>query len=429
MPYEFRFPDVGEGIAEGELVKWRVKAGENVKADQVIAEMETDKAVVEIPSPRAGVILELRFKEGDTVKVGDVLVVIGEEGEAFRKKKIPEKAEERMEAPKKDAGTVVGLLDIKEKVIPLPQEKPQPEKTPQISALPYVRRLAKEKGIDLTKLTGIGPGGRITKEDVEKAAAAAAVQAPAQKPPSVGLHTVRKYDMWGYVEHVPLRGVRKTTARKMVESFFTIPHVTHMDECDVSNLWELRSRMKEKFAKQAHITFLPFVIKAIIAGLKEFRMLNSSLDEDNGDIIVKKYYNIGIAVDVEEGLMVPVIKIADQKSILDIAKEIEGLIKKAESRTLDLQDMKGGTFTVTNVGTLGGHYATPIINYPEAAILAVGKIYDKPVVKNGKVVVRKYLPLSLSFDHRIVDGAYAARFTNAVMRHLEDPDLMLVERD
>jgi pyruvate dehydrogenase E2 component (dihydrolipoamide acetyltransferase) len=291
--------------------------------------------------------------------------------------------------------------------------------------MPSVRRLARELNVDLTTIEGSGPRGRITKEDIEKAS-----QKKEEKPPekAEAVKAARKYDMYGYVERLPLRGMRKTIARAMVKSKYTAPHVTTTDEADVTRLVALREKEKGKAAKKGiHLTFLPFVIKAVVAGLEEHPYVNASLDDENEEVILKKYFNIGVAVDTKDGLMVPVVKNAKEKSILQLADELTKLSEKARSRTIDLADLKGGTFTITNYGAVGGIFGAPIINYPEVAILGVGKLQEKPVVVKGKIEVRKVLPLSLSFDHRVVDGAEAARFMNTVVDHLEDPDLILLE--
>ncbi len=446
MPFDFRFPDVGEGIAEGELVKWLVKEGERIKQDQPLAEVETDKAVVEIPSPKAGVVGKLYFKEGDTVKVGEILVTIFDEGEriAFAPEikrpeikpagKIEKKEEIRKEIQKKDAGAVVGVLeeapeDSAEKASPEPEKTSaiieQKQETIRPLAMPSVRKIAEKLAVDLKKIPATGARGQITKTDVENLARMKDDKGEQQ---TVGLRVTKKYDMYGYLERIPLKGIRKSVALNMVKSKFTIPHVTHTEEADVTHLVEIRESLKE-LAKEhgIHLTYLPFIIKAVIEGLRKYPYLNATLDEQASEIILKKYYNIGMAVDVEGGLIVPVIKIADSKSIFELAREIEALAVKAKDRKLDLQDMKGGTFTITNVGSIGGIFATPIINYPEAAILAPGRIHERPVVKDNQILIRKIMPISLSFDHRIVDGAYAARFTNEVKEYLENPHLFLLD--
>ncbi len=279
--------------------------------------------------------------------------------------------------------------------------------------------------VDLSRVHGTGPNGRITEDDIRGVAGSGTGSAP--KPPT---QHVRKYDFYGYIEHEPFKGIRKTTAKHMVESLYTATHVTTMDEADVTELVAIRENEKEKFAKQGlHLTYMPFIIKAVVHALRDHPLLNAQLDGENEDIILKKYYNIGIAVDIEDGLIVPVIKGADQKSIRDLAKELQELSVKARERRLDLGDMKGGTFTITNVGVVGGIFATPIINYPEVAIIAIGKIQEKPVVRNGQIVIRKMIPLSLTFDHRVVDGAEASRFLLTVMEHLQDPALFAIDRD
>ncbi len=419
MPKEFKFPDIGEGITEGEIVKWYIKEGDKVEEHQVIGEVETDKAVAEIPSPYSGTVLKINFEEGETVKVGQTLFVIGEEGESVTK------PVERKEKPKFKAAGAVGYLE----------EAPEEEETEtkpvisrpvtvemQVLATPIVRKLAKDLGVDITKTVGTGPEGRITEDDVRKSSE---TKEPEEKVPAMKI--TKKYDIWGYVDHVPLKGIRKAIAKHMVESVKHIPHVTTMDETDVTKLASLRDREKVKAQEQGiKLTYLPFIIKACISAFKEFPLLNASLDEENEDIIIKKYYNIGFAVDVDgEGLVVPVVKYADRKSILDIAKELQDLSEKSRARKLDLNDMRGGTFSITNYGSIGGIFATPIINYPESAILGVGRIYDKPVAVEGKVEIRKILPLSLVFDHRISDGAYATRFLNALIQNLQDPEKLL----
>lgn len=397
MANQFRFPDVGEGITEGEVVRWLVKEGDEVKADQTLADIETDKAVVEMPSPYAGTVLKLHFKDKDIVKVGDVLVTIGEKGEA-----VPE-----VEAAPAAAGPAARI----------PASAPgAPAAGGEILATPKVRALARELGVDLGGVRGSGPGGRITEKDVR-----AAKERPAEKKP--GIKVKAKYDFFGTLERIPLRGIRRATAKKMRESLDHAAHVTHFDEADAGPLSALRHRMKpEAEARGVKLTYLPFIVKALIEALKLHPTLNATLDEEEDEIVVRKYYNIGIAVDVPDGLIVPVVKMADEKSVLDLAEEIQNLAKAAKERTLDLADLKGGTFSITNVGVIGGHAATPIINYPEVAILATMKIADRARVVGGAVVVSKTLPLCLSFDHRVIDGAEAARFTKDLIGFLEAPE-------
>ena len=417
---EFKFPDVGEGITEGELVKWRVKEGDKVKEHDAIAEIETDKAIVEIPSPVSGTVLRLYHKEGDTVKVGETLASIGEEGKAKSK-------EEALN--EKKSVSVVGEIPEEETIIKeviTPIEKSGESRKSISPVMPAVRRLAKDLHVNPESIKGTGLENRVTEEDVRNAAGQKGITEP-----TPAAQISRKYDFYGYIERAPLKGVRKTTAKHMVQSAYTAPHVTHMDEADVTEL--VRIREKEKLRVEAdgiHLTYLPFIIKGVVHALKDHPYVNSSLDDEHEEIILKKYYNIGVAVDAPEGLIVPVVKDADGKNIIDISREIEQLAEKAKERTLDLADLKGGTFTITNIGVIGGLYATPIINYPEAAILATGKIREEAKLnEHGRFTMRKILPLSLSFDHRIVDGAEAARFVNRIKEHLENPSELLVDRD
>jgi pyruvate dehydrogenase E2 component (dihydrolipoamide acetyltransferase) len=399
MAKEFRFPDVGEGITEGEIVRWLVKEGDEVRADQALAEIETDKAVVEMPSPYAGTVLKLHFKEKDLVKVGQALVTVGEKGE------VPAEA-----AP---AASVAAAP----RAVPAPAAiAAAPEIPGEVLATPKVRALSKELGVAIGSVRGTGPGGRVTEDDVR-----ASRPAPAESKPAVKVKA--KYDLYGNLERIPLRGIRRATAKKMRESLDHAAHVTHCDEADAGPLEALREKMKpEVEAGGAKLTYLPFIVKALIEALKLHPTLNATLDEDENEIVVKKYYNIGIAVDVPDGLIVPVLKMADQKSIAAIAAEIQALAKSARERTLDLADLKGGTFSITNVGVIGGDFATPIINYPEVAILATMRIADRARVAGGAVVVSKTLPLCLAFDHRVVDGAEAARFSKDLVRFLEAPE-------
>jgi pyruvate dehydrogenase E2 component (dihydrolipoamide acetyltransferase) len=419
MPFEFKFPDIGEGLTEGEIVRWLVKEGDEVKEGQPLVEVETDKALAEIPSPRTGVILKILAKEKEIVKVGQVMVVIGEKGEALAP--IP---------PKPKSVGVVGELEEAPEEAPAAEVRGEAARptfvSPHALATPAVRALARELGVDINKVKGTGPEGRVLEKDVRQAAESK--EKPAEVKPVEAPKKVRKYDLYGYVDRIPLRGVRRSIAKAMVKSKYTAPHVTTMDEADVTELWKIREKEKKAAEKKGiKLTILPFIIKAVLAGLNEHPYLNATLNDEDEEIILKKYYNIGVATDTPEGLMVPVVKNANDKSILQLAEELTQLSEKARNRTIDLADLKGGTFTITNYGALGGIYGTPIINHPEVAILGTGKIKDTPVVREGKVEIRKVLFLALSFDHRVVDGAEAARFLNTVIARLEDPDLILLE--
>lgn len=428
MVYEFIFPDVGEGITEGKIVKWLVKEGDRVKIDQPLGEIETDKAVVEMPSPKAGIILKLHVAPGGMIKVGEVMVTIGGEGEKVAAKPAAKPAAKGEAKKEKNAaekaGGVVGFLEEAE-------DAPKKPKTAEgIAVLPSLRKLAEERGVDLATVQGTGPGGRITKDDILRAAGApppTLAPQPIQKAgeEEIKFKKVRKYDKYGYVDHVPLAGIRKIIAEHMKQAVQQTAPVSHFDEADITHLVEIREKEKKKAAeKGVKLTYLPFIVKAVIAALRGHPLLNASLEGE--EIIIKKYYNIGIAVDTGDGLIVPVVKGADQKHVLDIAKEIQDFAEKAKSRKIDLADLRGGSFTITNVGVIGGIHFTPIINYPECAILGIGRLEEKVIVQDGRMRIRKILPLSLTFDHRIVDGAEAARFMNDVKKFLEDPDLLVI---
>ena len=282
--------------------------------------------------------------------------------------------------------------------------------------------------MDIDQVKGTGSGGRVLEKDIREAAEVKEKPAEPAQPAPATFAKAKKYDLYGSIEHVPLRGVRRAIAKAMVKSIYTAPHVTAMDEADVTELWKIKEKEKKAAEKKGiKLTILSFLIKAVVAALKEHPYLNATMDDENEEILLKKYYNIGIATDTPEGLMVPVVKGAGAKPIFQLAEELIQLTDKARNRKIDLADLKGGTFTITNYGAIGGMYGTPVINHPEVAILGVGKMKETSVVREGKVEVRKILFLSLSFDHRVVDGAEAARFLNAVIGRLEDPDLILLE--
>ncbi|MFH1257379.1 MAG: dihydrolipoamide acetyltransferase family protein [Candidatus Micrarchaeota archaeon] len=445
MALNFKFPDVGEGIHEGKLVKWRVKEGEEIKVDAVIAEVETDKAVVEIPSPRAGVILKTYFKEGDAIKVGQTLITIGEKGEPIpvdEVKQAPQIAnvQKSMPAEKAPSQTAPKIA------APIQSQAPAPS---GIIATPAVRQKAKEMGVDLSKVAGTGPAGRVLQEDVENAAKSGSAKigqaqggsgqgtaqgAGGQTGGSAQMQSGNEaqkqapsfdadFSQFGQVEKVAIAGIRKRIAETMSRSKRTAAHVTHFDEADVTLLAKLREELKPEAEKKGiKLTYLAYVVKAAVIALKTHPKFNASFDESKDEIVLKKYYHIGIAVDTAEGLIVPVIRDADKKGIYEIAAEIMRLAKKANERKMKLDDLKGGSFTITNIGSIGGEFFTPIIYHPEVAILGLGRIGDKVVVEEGKAVIAKKLPLSLSFDHRIIDGAEAARFVNDVIKMLENPE-------
>jgi pyruvate dehydrogenase E2 component (dihydrolipoamide acetyltransferase) len=390
MPYDFKLPDLGEGITEAELRRWLVKEGDTVAEHQPVVEVETDKAVVEVPSPRAGRVQSLARREGETVMVGATLLTI-------------ETGEDTPPVRKPSMG-IVGELPEAEEAVGTQQ--------PDILATPLVRKLARERGIDLATVRGSGPRGSITPEDV------AGAGAPAR--PDAG--------EFGPSERIPLRGVRRSIARNVMTSQRNTAFVTGMEEADITDLWQLREREQQAVEQRgAHLTFLPFFIKAVQHALREHPYLNAAIDDAAGEIILKKHYHFGIAVETPDGLMVPVIRNVDAKSIIELASELQELGRKARERTITLDEMRGSTFTLTNFGHFGGVFATPVINWPDVAILGFGRIADRPWVHAGRIAIRTILPLSLTFDHRVTDGADAAQFLRKVVRYLEDPALLFIE--
>jgi len=400
LVYEFRLPDIGEGMAEGEVVKWLVKEGADVKENQPLVEIMTDKVNVEIPSPKSGTILRLMAQEGDVIKVGQVLIVIGEKGEHAP-------AEAQITTPVELSPQLVNKM-------PIPESAPNTTRKPnEILATPATRKLARDLGVDLTLVHATGPSGRITDEDVKslKGSYATAVTT-------------------GLEERVPLRGMRRKIAERMAKSRSTAAQVTHVDEIDMTEMVQLREKTKLTAEKRGiKLTYIPFIIKALIPALKQFPYLNATLDDEKEEIVLKKYYNIGIATGTEHGLLVPVVKNADRKSITQLAQEISQLIEKARAGQLTLEEVQGGTFTITNIGSVGGLFATPIVNWPEVGILGVHKITKRPIVKENQIVIREMTYLSVTFDHRVLDGVMAANFMNAIKQYLEDPKMLLVDSD
>jgi len=412
MVFEFKLPDVGEGVAEGEVVKWLVKEGAEVKENQPLVEIMTDKVNVEISSPKKGTILKLNAKEGEVVKVGQVLLVIGEKGEQAPTGPPPS-------TPATPAQVVAKPAEVTRTATVVPAAAPK--KPQEILATPSTRKLARDLGVDLAIVQGTGPGGRITDDDVRR------FKESGRRPAAVVVTIPTKA---GVEERVPLRGIRRKIAEHMIKSTHTAAHVSHVDEVDMTEVVHLREKAKVSAEKRGvKLTYLPFIIKALIPALKQYPYLNASLDDEREEIILKKYYNIGIATNTEQGLVVPVIKDADHKSITQLAEEVAKLSERARTGQLTLDEIQGSTFTITNVGAIGGVFATPIINYPEVAILGVHKITKRPVVKDNQVVIRDMTYFSVSFDHRVLDGAMAAQFMTVIKQYLEDPKLLLLETD
>ena len=396
MPIELKLPDVGEGIAEGEVVRWLVAEGSAVKEDDLLVEILTDKANIELPSPVSGTFLKILAQPGQIVKVGEPIALIEPAaGQAA--------AAHQVTAPS-DRPTPAS----RETTVPV-QESPPGKAAGAVGdvlATPVVRKLAKDLGVVLGAVPGSGPGGRITEEDVRQAAGS---KAPTGIPPDSASE-----------ERVPFKGRRRMIARKMVTAKTRVPHALLVDEADVSGLLAERAKMREIGEREGvRITILPFIMKAVAGALQRHPGLNASLDEDREEIVLKKKIDVGMAVDAEDGLVVPVVRNADAKSVIELAREIERLSAAAREGTLAPGDLTGGTFTISSVGSIGGLFSYPVINVPEAAVLAAHRIVTRPVVRDGEIVPREMMYLSLSFDHRIVDGGAATRFLNEVVRRIE----------
>jgi len=533
MVREFKLPDVGEGLSEAEIVSWLVEVGDAVAEDQPVAEVETDKAVVEVPSPVNGTVREIRAEEGEMVPVGEVIITFDVEGEPVEPTE-SEASTDSAESVGEASGTGPENAVTSAGDGAADGETASAERGGRTFAAPSARRLARELGVDVAAVAGSGPGGRVTESDVRAAAEAesepeaeaepeprSAVErvdsedgpagaakssdgatagpepagrdrtlaAPATRrvareegvdiddvpteetrdgEPFVTSKQVTRYaeaqraaqaadveavsaeaveatadatggdgaaaapatetTAEGEVERRPYRGIRRTIGEAMERSKYTAPHVSHHDRAVVDELVEIRERLKPRAEERGtRLTYMPFVIKAVVAALRQHPILNSQLGEENEEILVKGYHNIGVAVATDAGLMVPVVENAGRKGMLEIGAEVNELAAKARDRSIAREEMRGGTFTITNFGAIGREYATPIINYPETAILGLGALEQRPVVDGGEVVARHTLPLSLSIDHRVVDGADAARFANTLIEYLENPDLLLLE--
>ncbi len=388
MSFEFKLPDIGEGVVEGEIVRWFIEEGDSVEEDQPIVEVMTDKVTVEIPSPRKGRIARRIGEEGQIIEVGTTLVVIEESGTggpaaATRSRTEIQKTEQPVAAPENKIGS---------------------DKNTGILATPAIRKLARQMGVDLSKIQGTGSGGRIVQEDLHQY-------------PNTPTATEEQ------AETIPYRGLRRKIGSQLLLSKKTAPHYTYVEEVDVTELVRLRAELEEK-NKDVHLTYLPFVMRAVVEGLKKYPLLNSTLNEKEEVIQLRKYYNLGIATAAPEGLIVPVVKHVDTKDILQLAREIATLVESARAGKITLEELQGGTFTLTSLGALGGVLATPIINLPQVAILGIHKISQKPVVRNEQIVIRDMMNLSISLDHRVVDGIVAAEFLHHIIPLLESPDTL-----
>lgn len=432
--FEFKFADIGEGIHEGKLLEWLVKEGDLIENGDSLFLVETDKVNAEIPSPLAGRIAGLKASVGDTIKVGDVVVVIddgaGKISEVRKKAEGELEVEELIGVEEKGAG-VVGEITVSNDVIPSFHELQAVsayKKKKKVLATPVARKMAKDLGIDITEIEGSGTQGRVMKEDIQNFYSSTKPREVAATPAIHHTPAPMEYKFDGPVEEVELSSVRKIISDAMTASKQNIPHAVMMDEFDVTDLVSFRKEAKESAeTRGVKITYLPFIIKALSIALKEYPIFNSVYDKANEKIIYKKYYNIGIATDTDRGLLVPVVKGIDHLSILDVAQEMNKLIEKSRDHTISLDKLQGGTFSITNYGAIGSLFGTPIIKYPEVAILGIGKIVRKPVfADNGEIVARHFMPVSLGIDHRIIDGADAGRFANRLKELLASPKLLLM---
>ncbi|MEF3309955.1 dihydrolipoamide acetyltransferase family protein [Paenibacillus sp. GYB004] len=449
--WQFRLPELGEGLHEGEIVKWHVKPGDEIKEDQIIMDVQNDKAVVEVPSPVTGKIVELKVKEGTVSHVGDPLAVIDVVGE------IPPESIHHgggeaaasetgggQAAPAAAPAPAAQPAAAAPAAAPAPAEQAKPAEAAeqaaasgQVLATPSVRKFAREKGVNLASIKGTGRNGQVTKDDVLafEANGGQAASAPAESAQGEGAPAAQAGGSAAVAptgdrveERVPLKGIRKAIASAMVKSVYTAPHVTIMDEVDVTALVELRQKAKPLAEKKGvKLTYLPFIVKALVAAVKQYPALNASIDDEKSEIVYKKYYNIGIATDTDNGLIVPVVADADRKNVWQVANEIRDLASRGREGKLQSHEMRGSTISITNIGSAGGMFFTPVINYPEVAILGTGRISEKPVVRDGQIVIGNLMALSLSFDHRLIDGATAQNAMNYIKSLLEDPQLMVME--
>ena len=428
MRYIFKFPDIGEGITEGTILEWYIKKGQTVKSGDPLVKMETDKVVADIPSPKKGVIAIIYGNVGDTINVEDPLVEIeipelrGDSAQKTVKEK-PGKPEPFI--VEEEGFGVVGTLEMASNNAVLSSSdegmeklSEYEEKSGKVLATPVARAMARDLEIDINQLRGTGPAGRITKKDIQKAYdnRYEKLQIPAVST-----------DQDELVEYETLSQIRKTIAKNMINSKHNAAHMSAFEEVEVSLLSNLRKQYKEQFsAAGLRLSYFPFILKAVALSLEKHKALNSEMDLKNNRLVFKKFINLGIAVDTEDGLVVPVIKNADKLSIKEITRQIQVLSDKARKRQLTTSEMKDGTFTITNYGSIGGLFAVPIINYPQAGILGIGRIIQKPIVRNKEIIVGNILPLSLSVDHRIVDGGETIRFLNDIKGYLNDPVSMLL---
>lgn len=430
---EVKLPELGEGVSEGELIRWLVKPGDQVKPDQSVAEIMTDKATVEVPTPYAGTIKELKFQAGQVIKVEEILLVLdlssGQSKQPVQQtsEKISDKTTEKLADKSSSSATSAEVASLEESLIKIDKTNSikddsifPPAAQSHVIATPSTRRLAREMGVNINEIQGTGIANRVTREDVLKIKEQASSESNRDNSLfKEGSHVE---------ERVPLRGIRKKIAENMQMAKSIVPHFTLMDEAEVTHLVAIRESLKSLAEKnKTKITYLPFVMKALISTIREFPMFNASIDDKSQEIVYKKYFNIGFAADTPNGLVVPVIKNADRKTILELSQEILDLSARARDGKLKLDEMKGATITITNIGSVGGTYATPIINHPEVAILGMYKISEKPAIRDGELVALKVMNFTITADHRLIDGAVAAHFMKAFLNRIQNPNLMMVE--
>ena len=443
MATEFTLPDLGENITSGDVVSVLVKAGDVVEPGQSVLEVETDKAVIEVPCPPGGVVQEVLVKKGETVNVGQALLSLGSSTSQPAKKSAEPAEQQPVESSQ--PSTAVEQPVVEQPVVEQPVvEQPVAAASAPASMVatngeatvetlpsepvkpagPAVRRLARELGVDLGSVSGSGPSGRIIREDVVASVRRSGVQSASN---SQAVRPGGEQDDWGPIHREQMSRMRKTIATNMVRSMATIPHLTNFDDADVTELERLRKDSAAEYAKtNVKLTALAFVVKAVSLSLRQHPVVNSSVDMEKGELVYKDYVNIGLAVDTPRGLVVPVLRGCDHQSIPHIAQEIAQTADKAKNAQYGVEDLRGGTFTISNLGAIGGTYSTPIINYPEVAILLVGRSRKLPVVHEDRVEPRLMMPLSLSYDHRVIDGAMAARFLKEVIGYLESPGRLLL---
>jgi pyruvate dehydrogenase E2 component (dihydrolipoamide acetyltransferase) len=438
MATEFRLPELGENIESGDVLKVLVSVGDVIILNQPVLELETEKATIEVPSPFRGTVKSVHVKDGEKLKVGRLILTIEEHGEGpavekeAAKAEAPPKVEKKPERPPEVRGEPTRAPEPPAALVVSPPAPAaaEPRVTREAApAPPSVRRLARELGVDISEVAGSGPDGRISREDV-KAHVRATLTTPAALPAGVAMPTapLPDFSRWGEIERKPMRAVRRKTAEHLSYAWSTIPHVTHFDKADITELEQLRKRYESKAeAGGAKLTVTAIAVKVVASALKAFPQFASSIDMANEELIYKKYCHIGVAVDTERGLLVPAIRDADMKNILQLSAELAELAEKARNRKVALEDMEGGVFTITNLGGIGGTHFSPIVNSPEVAILGIARARMEPVFLHGMFQPRLMLPLSLSYDHRVIDGADAARFLRWVAEALEQPSLLPLE--